>query len=1058
MRFHRYAALASLVVLCSSALFAQGLNTQASKDDWEEINFEFNSSVLVDGFPSLLRLADLLQKNQGHRVKIEGHADQIGSDRYNERLGMRRASTVRDFLVKYGANANQLTTNTLGERNPKVNSREKNARFMNRRVTLTVTDAQGRVVSAGGIGDAIRSLQPQTATAGPAGPTDCCADILKRLDRLDEIADLLKKLTGDNDALRKELADLRKAQSDLDAFVKGQPKPLTAAETSQIVDTRTAEQIERARMPRYATINMNAGLDSNKDLTFTGRGRLFMPFKEQLAVQLQGEYLYFRDRQEAQLDFGLVDRFATRAQAGIFGSFKNVGFRERARTGIFRDVSLLPPLSIGGAAPANANFGTGAGGLDAGVPVGNAWLGQASGTLDYLFSRGRIGVFGSKGFLNEGVLNRVALTRSIFNEYYIRTIDQIGVSTLVGLMGNVYLEGNLGYLKSRGYADRPGGTARFVFPISDRVAFTLEGGVNETLLTRNNWGRVVAGLQFGNFMAPKNYLEGYNGVQHAVPVDIPRVRYELLARRVRTGGNEPPVADAGADQTGVPAGTITLDASGSFDPDGYPITYQWTQIAGPGVAISGANTARATFTAVEGQNYAFRVTVRDDKGAQGIDRVEISTERAEMPQIIRFQASPSTIRPGQTSTLDWQVINADTVTITEIGTVPLNGSRAVTPARTTQYRITARNRSGEASATTTIVVEDNPRALLTACQVTPTNLTAGETATIFWSATNANSVSISGGIGSVDPSGSRMITPTETTTYTITAQGAQGTPAAVCTVTATVMERGTAPRIITFTANPMTITRGDQSTLTWNVENADTITISPTVGTVSPTGTRAVTPNDTTMYTLTATNRFGTSSAQTTITVNVPPVQPPPLSNPTLTACAASPATITTTGGTSTISFTQTNATAVTVTNFAGNVPLNGPITVSPTQTTTYVFTATGAQGTTPATCSVTVTVSVPTGPPPIAIITGPGTIDTIYRQLTLDARGSVEASGGGTLTYIWEPIQTGASVLDQGQPVTRIQIAGGWGDYPIRLTVRNAAGQSASAIVTVRFRSITIF
>ena len=34
-------------------LFAQGLDTPASKDDWEEINFEFNSSVLVDGFPTI---------------------------------------------------------------------------------------------------------------------------------------------------------------------------------------------------------------------------------------------------------------------------------------------------------------------------------------------------------------------------------------------------------------------------------------------------------------------------------------------------------------------------------------------------------------------------------------------------------------------------------------------------------------------------------------------------------------------------------------------------------------------------------------------------------------------------------------------------------------------------------------------------------------------------------------------------------------------------------------------------------------------------------------------
>jgi hypothetical protein len=472
--------------------------------------------------------------------------------------------------------------------------------------------------------------------------------------------------------------------------------------------------------------------------------------------------------------------------------------------------------------------------------------------------------------------------------------------------------------------------------------------------------------------------------------------------------------------------------------------------------VSGANTSRATFTAAEGQNYAFRVTVRDDKGAQAIDRVEISTERIELPQIIRFQASPASIRSGQSSTLDWQVVNADTVTISNVGSgLPLSGSRAVTPARTTQYQITARNRAGEVSATTTIVVEDVPRALLTACQVSPTNILAGESATIFWSAQNAESVTITGGIGSVDPSGSRMVSPTQTTTYTITAQGAQGTPAATCTVTVTVMERGEAPRIVAFTANPMTILAGDSSTLSWNVENADTITISPTVGTVSATGTRSVTPSATTEYTLTATNRFGSETARTTITVNP---RPQPADNPTLTSCAANPATITTTGGTATIAWAQTNATTVTVSNFPGTVPLNGPITVSPTQTTTYVITATGAQGTTPATCSVVVTVNIPTGPPPVAIIAGPSVIDTIYRQISLDGSGSVEASGGGPLTYIWEPLQTGASVLDQGEPITRIQIAGGWGDYIIRLTVRNAAGQSASTTVTVRFRSITIF
>src|SRR6202035_4757033 len=112
---NRFAALLAVVSLTAIGVSAQGLDTRASKDDWEEINFEFNSSVLVDGFPSLLRLAELLQKNPGFKVKLEGHTDRIGGDQYNDKLGMARASTVRDFLVKYGAQSSQFEVTTRGK-------------------------------------------------------------------------------------------------------------------------------------------------------------------------------------------------------------------------------------------------------------------------------------------------------------------------------------------------------------------------------------------------------------------------------------------------------------------------------------------------------------------------------------------------------------------------------------------------------------------------------------------------------------------------------------------------------------------------------------------------------------------------------------------------------------------------------------------------------------------------------------------------------------------------------------------------------------------------------
>ena len=66
-------------------------------------------------------------------------------------------------------------------------------------------------------------------------------------------------------------------------------------------------------------------------------------------------------------------------------------------------------------------------------------LGQAAFTFDYIFGRGRIGAFGTKGFLNEAVVGRNAISRNVFDERYLRVVDQIGGSTAVTLFGNEFL-------------------------------------------------------------------------------------------------------------------------------------------------------------------------------------------------------------------------------------------------------------------------------------------------------------------------------------------------------------------------------------------------------------------------------------------------------------------------------------------------------------------------------------------------------------------------------------------------------------------------------------------
>jgi hypothetical protein len=95
--------------------------------------------------------------------------------------------------------------------------------------------------------------------------------------------------------------------------------------------------------------------------------------------------------------------------------------------------------------------------------------------------------------------------------------------------------------------------------------------------------------------------------------------------------NRAPLAVARAPATVISAAEVLLDGRDSGDPDGDPLSFTWTQTAGPAVSLSGADTATAGFTAPVVSDaeiqLAFELEVRDPEGASDRATVMITVIR-----------------------------------------------------------------------------------------------------------------------------------------------------------------------------------------------------------------------------------------------------------------------------------------------------------------------------------------------------------------------------------------------------------------------------------------------
>lgn len=94
--------------------------------------------LLESSFPELNRLVQLMKKNPGMVVEIEGHTDHEGSDAYNLTLSQNRANSVKNYLVQTGISAASITAKGYGESRPVADNTSEEGRALNRRTEFRI--------------------------------------------------------------------------------------------------------------------------------------------------------------------------------------------------------------------------------------------------------------------------------------------------------------------------------------------------------------------------------------------------------------------------------------------------------------------------------------------------------------------------------------------------------------------------------------------------------------------------------------------------------------------------------------------------------------------------------------------------------------------------------------------------------------------------------------------------------------------------------------------------------------------------------------------------------
>jgi hypothetical protein len=319
-----------------------------------------------------------------------------------------------------------------------------------------------------------------------------------------------------------------------------------------------------------------------------------------------------------------------------------------------------------------------------------------------------------------------------------------------------------------------------------------------------------------------------------------------------------------------PAPTCTLTPANQTVGSGGSAVFTWTTANAQTVTLTDAGTVALNGTVTTAALYANKTYTLLATGPGGSVTCTANVTVTPTPPAPTCTLLPATqtVGMGGSAVLTWATTNATAVTLTDFGSVALNGTgttSALTADRS--YILMATGNGATVSCTAAVVVTATALPSCDSFTASPATITSGSSTTLTWATTNATAVYLNNGVGAVVADGSMVVSPLASLVYQLTVMGV-GDEVRTCTVPVTV---STVPLLscasnVSFTASDTSISSGSATTLTWSTTDVTTVSISGITATTLA-GSQSVSPTSDTTYVLTATR--GTESINCPLPIDV---------------------------------------------------------------------------------------------------------------------------------------------------------------------------------------------